>query len=401
MILGGSILQLPAIQTAKEMGHHVITVDIDENCIGFEYSDENLKLSTLDYKSIKKYVEKNPIDGIMTLATDRPVNIVAKLASDFGLKAISIEAAKNSTNKAKMRMILNKYNVLMPKFHVVTNEEEFLKAVDDINGPTIIKASDNAGKRGVRKLKDNASLTEKLETFKYAIDNSLSKEVLVEELIIGKEYSVETITWKNETSIITVTNKYNSGEPAYVEIGHSQPADITYAQYLDVKNIVNKTILNLGIENTACHVEVMINDKGVYLIEIGPRLGGDNISTTLVKLSSGVDMVKASIQMCLNQKPHVERQFNRGSSIRYLLPIGGIFNGIELLENVSEYMDFHELIILKENGYLMNGLSNSNDRLGYVIFSGDSREDAEKKSLIAKNNVKIVVNKFMQTNGGK
>ena len=327
----------------------------------------------------------------MTLATDRPVNIVAKIAHDFGLNAISIDAAKNSTNKAKMRTILSEKDILMPRFHVVTNKEEFLKAVDEINGPTIIKASDNAGKRGVRKFKDNASFTEKLETFKYAMDNSLSKEVLVEELIIGKEYSVETITWKNETSIITVTNKHNSGEPAYVEIGHSQPADITYAQYLAVKVLVNKTILNLGIDNTACHVEVMINDNGVYLIEIGPRLGGDHISTTLVKLSSGVDMVKASIQMCLDQTPQFNRIFNRGSSIRYILPTQGIFAGYKLKEDITMNDDFYDFTITKEKGSVMSLLTNSNDRIGYVIYSGVDWQDAEKKSEYALKNLSLIL----------
>ena len=36
MILGASILQLPAIRKAKEMGLQVITVDMDENAIGFK-----------------------------------------------------------------------------------------------------------------------------------------------------------------------------------------------------------------------------------------------------------------------------------------------------------------------------------------------------------------------------
>ena len=39
MILGASILQLPAIQKAKEMGLEVIAVDMNPNAIGFGEAD--------------------------------------------------------------------------------------------------------------------------------------------------------------------------------------------------------------------------------------------------------------------------------------------------------------------------------------------------------------------------
>lgn len=390
MILGGSVLQLPAIIQAKEMGLHVITVDMDENCIGFKHSDEKLVISTLDYQTIKKYIEQNPINGILTLASDRPVNVVAKIGEEFNLNAVSIDAAKKSTNKAMMRRALENTDVTMPRFFITSTIDDFLQTMDQIDFSVIIKSSDNSGKRGIMKLNENATINEKKEAFYYAYENSISKEVLIEELIVGKEYSVESITYNGETSVIAVTNKFNSGEPYFVEIGHSQPADITYEQYIDVENIVKKTIKALGINNTASHTEVMINNQGVYLIEIGPRLGGDNISTSLVKLSSGVDMVKASIQMSMNIKPEIDRVYNRGSAILYLLPSYGIYNGIETVDNFTKSKDFYEFVITKDKGYNMTKLTNSNDRLGYVIFGGKNSKDAETKALNALKSIKIV-----------
>ena len=53
MILGASILQLPAIKQAKAMGLDVIAVDINPNAIGFKVP--NIKkeiISTIDIPSV-------------------------------------------------------------------------------------------------------------------------------------------------------------------------------------------------------------------------------------------------------------------------------------------------------------------------------------------------------------
>lgn len=390
MIIGGSLLQLPAIKTAQNMGYYVVNVDEDKDCIGFKYSNEKVILSTLDYEGIKKYIGSNPIDGIITLATDRPVNIVAMLARDFNLNSISVSGAKNSTNKANMRRTLSKFNIQMPRFEIVDNFDDFLTANNNIEGSTIVKASDNSGKRGIRKLNDNASVTEKREVFKYALENSLSGEVLVEEMIAGKEYSVESITWDNETTIVTITNKYNSGEPNFVEIGHSQPADLSFSQYLKIEELVKKVIFLLGINNSACHTEIMINGNGIYIIEVGPRLGGDHISTSLVKLSTGVDMVEAVIHMALGKKPIANRILSKGASIRFILPSKGVYHNYSLEKDITKMEGFHEFAITKKPGDKMSALSNSGDRIGYVIFSGNDQQSAEKNTFLAESLIKII-----------
>ena len=49
MILGASILQLPAIKKAKEMGLDVIAVDMDPDAVGFkEEGITKLQISTID-----------------------------------------------------------------------------------------------------------------------------------------------------------------------------------------------------------------------------------------------------------------------------------------------------------------------------------------------------------------
>ena len=52
LILGASILQLPAILQAKELGHHVTVADYDPEAVGVKYADEYFNVSTIDINAI-------------------------------------------------------------------------------------------------------------------------------------------------------------------------------------------------------------------------------------------------------------------------------------------------------------------------------------------------------------
>ena len=85
MILGASVLQLPAILTAKEMGLYVIAVDMDKNAIGFKYSDVSEVISTIDVSGVIEVAKKHNINGVMTLASDMPMKTVAAVAKELKL----------------------------------------------------------------------------------------------------------------------------------------------------------------------------------------------------------------------------------------------------------------------------------------------------------------------------
>ena len=48
LIIGASILQLPAIKRAKELGFYVAVIDYDPGAIGIPYADEYFNVSTID-----------------------------------------------------------------------------------------------------------------------------------------------------------------------------------------------------------------------------------------------------------------------------------------------------------------------------------------------------------------
>ena len=158
MILGASILQLPAIKKAKEMGLQVIAVDMDYNAIGFKEEGVICEvISTIDSEKILKAAKKHNIDGIMTLASDMPMRSVAIVAKEMGLIGISEQTALNATNKAEMRRCLKECGVPIPQFFRVSSKEEYENAIRYFRTTQlkcIVKPADNSGSRGVDLLSD-------------------------------------------------------------------------------------------------------------------------------------------------------------------------------------------------------------------------------------------------------
>ena len=85
LIIGASILQLPAILKAKELGLYVGVADFNPEAMGISYADEYFNVSTIDEFGVYQVAKEFKADGIMTLATDMPMRAVAYATQKLGL----------------------------------------------------------------------------------------------------------------------------------------------------------------------------------------------------------------------------------------------------------------------------------------------------------------------------
>ena len=88
LIVGASVLQLPAILKAKKMGLYVGVADYNPQAVGVPYADKFYNASTMDEDAILCAAQEFKPDGIMTLATDMPMRGVAKASERLGLHSI-------------------------------------------------------------------------------------------------------------------------------------------------------------------------------------------------------------------------------------------------------------------------------------------------------------------------
>jgi len=392
MILGASILQLPAIEKAIEMGLEVVAVDMNPEAIGFNVEGVLKEvISTIDTPAILEAARRHKIDGIMTLATDMPIRSVAVVARELGLVGIDEDTALKATNKAEMRVALKQNGVPIPKFFRVSNEVEYNRAVSNFTVPFIVKPADSSGSRGIIKVEDISNLELVSEAYSYCRPFSRNGDVVVEEYMNGPEVSVETLSVDGACHVIQITDKLTTGSPHYVEMGHSQPTrhdKETSDLISEVAIAANKAV---GIKNGPSHTEIIVTSEGPKIVELGARLGGDCITTHLVPLSTGVNMVEACIRIALGEKPDLTKKWDNGSAIRYFKQHAGVLRAIKGVGEAKKIPGIQQISFVHEVGEDITNITSSGSRLGFVIAQGDCVEQAVAACEQAMSSIKIVI----------
>jgi biotin carboxylase len=346
----------------------------ESHCFAWESEDSVCKeiahcfypISIIDKESIYKACSEIKIDAILSIASDVAVTTISYVANKMGLVANSDESALISTNKLFMRSSFKRAGLPTPFYFSVSQSTAFDDRLE-LSFPLIVKPTDRSGSRGVSL---SNSLEELKKNIERAVFQSFKKEAIIEEYIEGKEYSIESISQNGEHTVLAITEKITSGSPYFVELEHHQPAALTKELKNQIEATVKKGLDALEIRNGASHSEIKINEKGIYLIEIGGRMGGDFIGSHLVQLSTGYDYLKNIINVALGIKmegfqpkvAHFSGVYFLSKLTQDLLPyfLSPPINKNYFLEVKLQSTDFEEVY-------------DSSNRTGYLIYQGNSK----------------------------
>ena len=395
LILGASILQLPAIKEALSMGLTVVAVDWNPDAIGFSEPGVTREVvSTIDIPGVVEAAKRHRVDGVMTLATDMPMRSVAAVAKALNLPGISEDCAIKATDKAEMRKALDAAGVPIPKFFRAASEEAFWAATAQLTPPFMIKPADSSGSRGIFKIdpgkNDKASLA---SAYAYSKSASRSGVVVVEEFMEGPEVSVETLTADGVCRVIQITDKCTTGAPHFVETGHSQPSMLPDAVKEQIKRVAIAANAAIGITSGPSHTEIIVTKDGPKIVELGARLGGDCITTHLVPLSTGVNLVRCCIQIALGEAPDLQPTIQKGSAIRYFPQSAGKVLAINGLKEAEKLPGIKQISVVHGVGETVTEITDSASRMGFVIAQGENAPDAIERCNAALKRLSIKIQK--------
>jgi biotin carboxylase len=207
----------------------------------------------------------------------------------------------------------------------------------------------------------------------------------------GPEVSVESYSIDGVPHIITITDKMVTDVPYFVELGHTEPCKLPQVAQEDIKKVATAAINAIGMLNGPTHTEIKVTPNGAKLVEIAARLGGDFITSKLVPLSTGVDMIECSFASLLGERVPLEKKFQKSSAIRFIQGKDGILKQINGIEKVKDIDGVVEIEIYKNIGEKVCKAHSSNDRLGHIIIVGDTADEVEKVANKAISEIEIIV----------
>ena len=369
LIFGGGLLQLSIIDKAKLMGFKTIVIDPDGNAPAKKTADLFIQVAGDDFIKTRQIAFDYKIKGILTAATDKPILMMCHIAKEFNLPFPTYESCKTVLDKAKFKIFLERNKLAYAKGN------EFKGVIDitklNLNFPIIIKPVMNSGSRGVIKCDH---VDELIVAIKETLMHCKDDRYLIEEFIDGDEISVEALVQNNGVKVLQITDKILTLPPYNVELGHIQPSKYIYLKH-EIEQLLQTVVNGTGLNNCALHPEMKIKDNQLTIIEIGPRLGGDFITSHLVPLSTSVNMEEQLIRIAVGLSVEYNTEY-KASMVSYLdFPIGKkVIKTIAEEELKKLFPTIQEFNCNLEIGMKIKPITNSLNRYGQFVLAGVNKD---------------------------
>lgn len=386
LVFGVGELQLSIIRRANAMGLFTVGIDPCEDAYSREECSAFEVVGGQDYEGTLSVAKKYNVSAIITAATDKPLVMMARIAKELNLPFYSVETAEWSTDKFQMKQRFIEGGVPCAQGLLIHSAEE----AKGLYFPVICKPRDNSGSRGVKLCGDLQELQECIDE---ALQYSKLETVLVEEFIEGREFSIESLHYDGKTEVIQFTEKKTTEFPYNVELGHKQPANLTEEQKNSIREIIAKIGAALKFENCPSHTELKVNERGIYVIETSPRLGGDFITSTLTPLSTGINLEDQLLHIALGEKVDtITGRVEKASGVCFFsYPEGEVISISDKIAEVSSWPMISNFELKLKVGDYVNPITSSLNRYGQFIVSGDSRADVGKMLEEYENRINIMI----------
>lgn len=382
--------------------------------------DNHFKYDIRQTKETVEYMRKQDIefDAVTLQFSDLLTPLVAMLAKEYGCIGNSPSTAFHCRSKYHMRKRLQEADVPSPQFRLCKNYDELRQAVLDIGLPCIAKPvglSSSYGVFALRKESDLINLRENYESsicflkkklaaediFDFTPDEcemmgieefaNMTTDYLVEEFLDGPEISVDTLTQDGETTIMGVADQTRMELPYFVQLAETMPYACSPERQAEIESLVKATVKAMGIQNSAAHTEIIFTKEGPKIVEIGCRMGGDNIHDSIYQ-TTGYNPMFESIMIALGEKREYTVKTLCHSAMEYLLPTkAGVVQKVEISPSIKKDPDVTEIYIFPEEGERVSPPPAGFDYMGYVSVKGETPELAQKKLKEAIDQINIII----------
>ncbi len=392
LVLGAGPAQLGLLEAAHERGLHVIAVDRDPLAPGFRFADRRAIVSVEDEPAIDRLANAERIDGIMAPGIDFPVAIAARVAARLGIAhPLDPPTAQAATSKLRQRERFADAGVPHARYRVCSSLAEASAAAADLGFPCVVKAPDLQGQKGLGFVRDADALAEAFDTARGLARSSV---VLVEELVAGREVTVNAFSAGGRFHPLSVTDRVVAEPPAFgVALAHVWPSELEPDELAAAVQAAESAAAAVGVREGPTYTQVLVRPDGPRVGELAARLGGGH-DAELCEAALGIDLNRLAISAALGERLYdgafVPDEQAGGACVRFLVPEPGVLEAVEGIEEAERSSGVVWVRSYREPGHVFGPLRRGADRAGAVLAVGDSRKEALARATRAAERIRFV-----------
>ncbi|MBL6693275.1 MAG: ATP-grasp domain-containing protein [SAR86 cluster bacterium] len=384
LIIGGGLLQIPALIKAHELGLTTHLTDINSKCAARDYCDYFYEVDINDYEKTAdlavNLVTQNKISGVYTQGTDAEYT-VAYAAEKAKLFTIGATTARKSKNKALMRDALSEAGVENVKYKKISCFDECLNAAEEVGYPLYMKPTDNSASRGISRVSNAKELK---DAYDFAEKNLLNEsDILLEAEIIGTEHSVDCVMFNGILYPAGISDRVFLEKNIFaVQTESITPSLLPSKIQKEMYEKMEMAADAIGIRFGAFKGDLVVDsNNNVRIIEITARTSGGFDSQYRKPLSFGIDILKATIDISMGKKLDVldliPKHFYRSKTYS-LMPQPGKITSIEGLEEARKIEGVYKIFMTKNIGDIIPEYKDCSIRTNFITICAKDSETLRK-----------------------
>ncbi len=173
---------------------------------------------------------------------------LAEARARLGVEGMSVEAAQNFRDKARMKAVLREAGVPCARYRLVADEAEAWPFAEEVGYPLVVKPPAGAGSQSTYRVDNAEALGEALRL----VSPSAEAPTLLEEFITGEEHSFETISIGGRAVWHSLTHYY----PTPLDVMRNPwiqwcvvlPREVDGPQYDDIRGAAVRALEALGMD---------------------------------------------------------------------------------------------------------------------------------------------------------
>ena len=383
LFVGAGRHQRRAIRRVRELGHGVVAVDRNPSALGFAESDHAEVVDFADASGVAEVGRRHEVEGVLTVAADRAVPVVAAVAEELRLPGIGTDTARRMTHKGEMRAAFAAAGVPQPPFAVIRSSED---ARDPVSFPAVLKPVDSGGQRAVFRVESDDDLERHLDE---ALAESPTGTAILEEFVDGVEMNGIVVVRDGVPDVLTLSDRLR---PPGIGFGvgwmHVYPPSINSGQLSLAHRVAADAVRALGMQDGIGFPQLIAAPDGrVVVVEVAARIPGGQMAD-LVRHAVGVDLIQVAVLQALGHEVADEvalPRFSQPLAIRFFtaepgpLPTGrvatiGALDPVLAAEGVVQAETYIEV------GETIRPVRRDGDRRGYVIAVADAPAEAVRRA---------------------
>lgn len=302
MILGVCPDQFPFIQELLDDDHRLIFCERDQvniDKLSSLLSDNRYankitvyKCDLADKDKLLDIATQEKVDALIPVPLGKVISTVGYINTKLNLPGVSYDACLNFTDKQKVYELLKQNNLNCAS---QWNGTELNK----VTFPCIVKPRFGCGSRGVKIANNYQELVDACEFCKKDFSPIKDKDILVEELIDGAEYSCDFFVKDDQITLYLLLKKTLTDFPYRQEITYEDNS-LTNEEKELISNYVCQCAKVLKINNSVVTCDLIISSKGPYIVDIASRFPGNYVCSAAK--AKGEDLGRMYLDFIFNKK---------------------------------------------------------------------------------------------------